>query len=255
MIPNVADRYWLQLLGCRTPPKRLPEALSDRPARGDALQILNGVAHGPTRSLTSEESMSDENKMNFAPSTTSARLLTTESKRTSSNHWPTRCRFAVCAVGVHVEMIGLSEGTQDLIVAGLTDMRHGLVGLSGLVQTAPQQNSFSGQVFVFRGRRADLTEVLGWDGDELGLLAKCLERGHFVCLQASNGTVSLAPAQLSMLLASIDWRRTVRSWAPQMAALRSPLFSLSLFLTFVFDLDLFVRFLLACDQVHGILRA
>jgi hypothetical protein len=117
MIPKVADRYWLQLLGCRTPPKRLPEALSDRPARGDALQILNGVAHGPTRSLTSEESMSDENKMNFAPSTTSAQFLTTESKRTSSNHWPTRSGFAVCAVGVHVEMIGLSEGTQGLIVA------------------------------------------------------------------------------------------------------------------------------------------
>ena len=45
------------------------------------------------------------------------------------------------------------------IVAGVTDMRRGFVGLSGMVQTALEQNPFSGQVFVFRGKRGDLIKT------------------------------------------------------------------------------------------------
>ena len=56
-------------------------------------------------------------------------------------------------------MIGLAAGTQIWIVAGVTDMRRGFVGLSGMVQTALEQNPFSGQVFVFRGKRGDLIKV------------------------------------------------------------------------------------------------
>jgi hypothetical protein len=33
-------------------------------------------------------------------------------------------------------------------------MRLGFVGLSGMVQTALNENPFSGQVFIFRGRLA-----------------------------------------------------------------------------------------------------
>jgi transposase len=114
-------------------------------------------------------------------------------------------------------MISLPAGTQIWIVAGVTDMRRGFTGLSGLVQTALGQSPFSGHVFVFRGRRGDLLKILWWNGDGLYLLAKRLERGRFVWPQASNGTVFLTPAQLSMLLEGIDWRHPMRSYAPQMA--------------------------------------
>jgi transposase len=53
-------------------------------------------------------------------------------------------------------MIGLAAGTQIWIVAGVTDMRRGFTGLSGMVQTALQEKPFSGQVYIFRGRRGDL---------------------------------------------------------------------------------------------------
>jgi transposase len=46
---------------------------------------------------------------------------------------------------------------------------------------------------------------------------KRLERGRFVWPKAENGSVSLTRAQLSMLLEGIDWRRPVRTAAPQMA--------------------------------------
>ena len=114
-------------------------------------------------------------------------------------------------------MIGLPAGTRIWIVAGVTDMRRGFVGLSGMVQTALQENPFSGQVYIFRGRRGDLIKVLWFDGDGLCLFAKRLERGRFVWPQATNGTVSLRPAQLAMLLEGIDWRRPVRTQTPQLA--------------------------------------
>ena len=108
-------------------------------------------------------------------------------------------------------MIGLAAGTRIWIVAGVTDMRRGFVGLSGMVQTALNENPFSGQVYIFRGRRGDLIKVLWFDGDGLCLFAKRLERGKFIWPQARDGTVSLTPAQLSMLLEGIDWRRPVRT--------------------------------------------
>jgi transposase len=114
-------------------------------------------------------------------------------------------------------MIGLPAGTRIWIAAGVTDPRRGFTGLSGMVQTALQENPFSGHVFVFRGRRGDLIKMLWWDGDGLCLLAKRLEHGRFIWPQATSGTVSLTRAQLSMLLEGIDWRRPVRTQTPQLA--------------------------------------
>jgi transposase len=71
-------------------------------------------------------------------------------------------------------------------------------------------------LFVFRGKRGDLVKVLCWDGQDLCLFAKRLETGRFVWPQAKGGTVSLTPAQLSMLLEGIDWRMPARSWRPEM---------------------------------------
>jgi transposase len=114
-------------------------------------------------------------------------------------------------------MIGLSAGTKIWIVCGVTDMRKGFDGLAAVVQLKLREDPFSGQLFVFRGRRGDRVKILWWDGDGLCLFAKRLERGRFVWPQATNGTVSLTPAQLSMLLEGIDWRRPIRT-APVHAA-------------------------------------
>jgi transposase len=114
-------------------------------------------------------------------------------------------------------MITLPAGTQIWIAAGLTDLRRGFTGLSSIVQLKLEQDPFAGHVFVFRGRRGDLIKVLWWDGDGLCLFAKRLERGRFIWPQAESGTVSLTRAQLSMLLEGIDWRRPVRTSAPQLA--------------------------------------
>jgi len=115
-------------------------------------------------------------------------------------------------------MIALPTGTRVWLAAGVTDMRKGMDGLAALAQTTLNENPFSGQLFVFRGRRGDLVKLLWFDGDGLCLFAKRLERGHFVWPQAPSGSVSLSAAQLAMLLEGIDWRRPVRTQRPELAA-------------------------------------
>lgn len=112
-------------------------------------------------------------------------------------------------------MISLASETRVWLVAGATDMRRGFDGLAALVQTQLSEDPFSGQLFVFRGRRGDLVKVLWSDRDGMCLFAKRLERGRFVWPLATTGSVHLTPAQLSMLLEGIDWRRPSRTWQPQ----------------------------------------
>jgi transposase len=114
-------------------------------------------------------------------------------------------------------MIAPPSHTKIWIAAGVTDLRRGFTGLSALVQTKLEQNPLSGQVFIFRGRRGDLVKLIWFDGDGLCLFQKRLERGRFIWPQATEGSVSLTRAQLSMLLEGIDWRRPERTWDPQLA--------------------------------------
>ena len=119
-------------------------------------------------------------------------------------------------------MIELRTGTKIWIAAGVTDMRRGFDGLSAQVQTVLEQQPFSGHVFVFRGRRGDIIKLLWFDGDGLCLFAKRLEKGRFIWPQATEGTVSLTRAQLSMLLEGIDWRSPKRTWTPETTPLFMP---------------------------------
>jgi len=102
-------------------------------------------------------------------------------------------------------------GTRIWIAAGVTDMRRGFQGLAAQVQTALEQQPYSGHIFIFRGRRGDMVKLLWFDGDGLCLFQKRLERGCFIWPQATSGTVSLSRAQLSMLLEGIDWRAPLRT--------------------------------------------
>jgi len=128
-------------------------------------------------------------------------------------------------------MIAPPPNVHIWLACGQTDLRRGFDGLASLAQNHLGKDPFSGQLFVFRGRRGDLIKVLCWDGQGLCLFAKRLERGRFVWPQAKDGAVCLTPAQLSMLLEGIDlparsrsfasakagWRMPERTWRPELA--------------------------------------
>jgi transposase len=113
-------------------------------------------------------------------------------------------------------MIGVPTGVRIWLAAGFTDLRKGFDGLSALVQTALNENPYSGRIFVFRGRRGDKIKIL-WDSEDgLCLFYKRLRSGKFVWPRCESGAVALSAAQLSMLLEGIDWRVPKRTaLAPQ----------------------------------------
>jgi transposase len=108
-------------------------------------------------------------------------------------------------------MLSIPAGVRIWLVAGVTDMRRGLDGLSALVQTMLSADVLSGQFFIFRGRRSDRVKIIWHDADGLCLFYKRLDRGKFIWTHADDGAVLLTPAQLSALLEGIDWRRVHRS--------------------------------------------
>lgn len=114
---------------------------------------------------------------------------------------------------------GLIGGTPARVwlACGATDMRKGLDGLAVLIQQVLREDPHSGAVFAFRGKRGDLVKLLWYDGQGLCLFSKRMDRGRFVWPATATGTVTLSPAQLSMLLEGIDWRRPERTWRPSLA--------------------------------------
>ena len=93
----------------------------------------------------------------------------------------------------------------------------GFDGLAVLVQQSLKQSPHSGALFAFRGRRGDLIKLLWYDGQGLCLFSKRMDRGRFVWPVTATEAVHLTPAQLSMLLEGIDWRRPERTWQPSLA--------------------------------------
>lgn len=114
-------------------------------------------------------------------------------------------------------MIPLPTTTRIFLACGATDMRKGFDGLAVMVQQVLEQSPHSGALFAFRGKRGDLVKLLWYDGQGLCLFAKRMDRGKFIWPGTKTGSVAMTPAQLSMLLEGIDWRRPMRSFTPSLA--------------------------------------
>ena len=74
-------------------------------------------------------------------------------------------------------MMMLPSGVKVHIAAGVTDMRKGMDGLAMLVQGVLRTDPFSGHLFAFRGRKANLIKIVFWDGNGLCLFTKRLDQG------------------------------------------------------------------------------
>jgi len=99
----------------------------------------------------------------------------------------------------------LPSGVKIHVALGVTDMRKGLDGLAMLVQGLLKQDPFSGHLFLFRGRKAELLKIVFWDGTGLCLFTKRLEQSRFFW------------PQLSMLIEGVDWRSPEKRWRPAVA--------------------------------------
>src|SRR5207249_10151668 len=86
---------------------------------------------------------------------------------TTSGYGECGSRSTAHRAGVFARMIGLPVGGKIWIAAGVTDLRRGFTGLSGMVQAALEENPFSGHAVGVRGRRGELIKMLRWAGGGL----------------------------------------------------------------------------------------
>lgn len=112
----------------------------------------------------------------------------------------------------------LPSSTRVYLACQPIDMRKGMQSLAAQVTILLRADPYSGQAFVFRGKRGDYIKILHWDGSGLCLYAKRLEAGRFVWPPVVDGQLCLTPAQLALLLEGIDWRRTVPNALPSRPA-------------------------------------
>ena len=109
-------------------------------------------------------------------------------------------------------MIPVPSGVRVWLAVGQTDMRRGMNSLALQVQQALGRDPHGGDLYVFRGRRADLVKIIWHDGIGMSLYAKRLERGRFLWPSPADGCVAISGAQLAYMLDGIDWRNPQRTW-------------------------------------------
>ena len=90
------------------------------------------------------------------------------------------------------------------LACGYTDLRRGIDGLAGLVQTRFQLDPFQNALFLFCGRRKDRIKGLYWEGDGFVLVYKRLENGSFQWPRNGEEARQLTPQQYRWLMEGLS---------------------------------------------------
>ena len=101
-------------------------------------------------------------------------------------------------------MVSLPTSVRIWLATRATDLRKSFDSLAELVRQQLEGDPLSGQLFVFRNKRADRVKLLYWDEDGFVIIYKRLEAGTFRFPQAEAGGVEIRAADLQMLLDGID---------------------------------------------------
>jgi transposase len=101
-------------------------------------------------------------------------------------------------------MVSLPTAVRIWLATRPTDLRKSFDTLAELVRQQLQGDPLSGQLFVFRNKRADRIKLLYWDEDGFVILYKRLEAGTFRFPRADAAGVEIRAADLQMLLDGID---------------------------------------------------
>ena len=103
-------------------------------------------------------------------------------------------------------MLSVSRTVKIFLARDPADMRKSFDGLAALVAGVLEVDPLSGNLFLFRNKRADRVKLLYWDQDGYALWYKRLEAGTFRFPAADHqaASVTISPADLAMLLDGVD---------------------------------------------------
>ena len=85
------------------------------------------------------------------------------------------------------------------------DFRKQIDGLVILVADALRKDPVSGQLFVFRNKRADKIKILYWEDNGFWLLYKRCEKTRFIFPGIDDTAMEISKQQLQWLLSGIDF--------------------------------------------------
>ena len=66
-------------------------------------------------------------------------------------------------------MISARTGVRIVVATAAIDGRKGMDSLAAVVQQSLRDNPFSGDIFIFRTKKADRIKIVAWDGTGLWL--------------------------------------------------------------------------------------
>jgi transposase len=107
-------------------------------------------------------------------------------------------------------MVSLPSAVRIWLATQATDMRKSFDSLAELVRQQIKGDPLSGQLFVFRNKRADRVKLLYWDEDGFVIVYKRLEAGTFRFPEADAAGVEIRAAELQMLLDGVDLKSVKR---------------------------------------------
>ena len=90
------------------------------------------------------------------------------------------------------------------IACGYTDLRRGIDGLAGIVESQFNLNPFCPALFLFCGRRLDRIKALYWEGNGFVLLYKRLDTGSFQWPRSAEEARQLTPQQYRWLMEGLS---------------------------------------------------
>jgi len=108
-------------------------------------------------------------------------------------------------------MLSLPPAARIWLATQATDLRKSFDTLAELVRQQLQADPLSGQLFVFRNKRADRVKLLYWDEDGFVIIYKRLEEGTFRFPTAKEHGVEIRATDLQMLLDGVDLDSIKRS--------------------------------------------
>jgi len=109
----------------------------------------------------------------------------------------------------------MGAATRIYLAPGATDMRKSFNGLYGLVRDQLLCDPMSGHVFLFSNAQKNRLKILFFDGTELWVCAKRIERGrlHWPAGDAEQGKAVLSREEFAPLVGGIDLAQTSqRKW-------------------------------------------
>jgi transposase len=101
-------------------------------------------------------------------------------------------------------MVSLPSSVRIWLATEATDLRKSFDTLAEVVRRHLALDPLSGQLFVFRNKRADRVKLLYWDEDGFVIVYKRLEAGTFRFPTATGAGAEIRAADLQMLLDGVD---------------------------------------------------